>query len=129
MGVNIHGKAYNVDDLVVEIHKFVEENGGYREGALAAGEFFYEIADDFGVVLDDWFVTVYNEYYEDYNPSHEFNKAVTTYYFPDRREDIQDGELEFYPDGKRFVGGANAGEILETHFEDEFGYEGKFGYE
>jgi hypothetical protein len=132
MGVSIHGDAYRIIDLLEYMEAWVAKNGGYRDDALKVEDFLYKVADDFGVVLDDWFVTVYNEYYEDYNPESNFFSAVQTYYFPEvdwDEYDYGDEHQEFWPNGnfrKYFGGGANSSEILEAHFEDEFGYEGKF---
>ena len=127
MGINIHGEHHKVSDVLKAMDSFVVKNGGLRDGALSVTDFFYKVADDFGVILDDWWVTVYNEYYSDsgYNPSYEFKEAVQRYYFPhiDWDENWEtDFNLPYSTQGE----GANAYDILETHFEDEFGYEGKF---
>jgi hypothetical protein len=125
MGVSIHGSAYSIDHLVVEINKFVTDNGGYREGALDPRSLIVIIGSKFGLILEDKFITVYNEYYEDYNPDYEFSAAIKEYYFPNH--DSEDDSLELYFDEYiYFGGGANAGEVLGDIFEDEFGYEGKF---
>lgn len=128
MGMNIHGSYVKAYAMVAEIHDFVVENGGYREGSISADEFFSKVSLEFGIMLDGYFVTVYNEYYSDsgYNPQAQFNQAVMRYYFPERGEEIEDGDLEFYPDTKSFGDGANAEEILDSLFPEEFGYEGKF---
>jgi hypothetical protein len=126
MGVSIHGSAYVLADVVDQIDKYVKENGGYRDNALSAYDFLHKVAPEFGAIIDSHFVTVYNEYYEDYNPAYEFTKAVSTYYFPyvDIDEDFDksfDLKNSIY-----FSGGASADEVLDDLFEDEFGYEGKF---
>jgi hypothetical protein len=125
MGVSIHGSAYSVDYLVVEINKFVVENGGYREGALDPRSLIHIIGPEFGLILGDKFITVQNEYYEDYNPDYEFTVAIREYYFPhyDRENDNLELSFEQYI---YFGGGASADEVLDNIFPDEFGYEGKF---
>lgn len=130
MGVNIHGEHHRISEVFEAIESFVNKNGGYRKGALSPSEFFYKVADQFGVVLDDWFVTVYNEYYSDsgYNPSYEFDNAVQRYYFPLKDFDEAPYGQEFDLPYHSFGDGANAEEILESLFEDEFGYDGTFGY-
>ena len=126
MGVSIHGDHIRVGEVIRQIDAYVKKNGGYREGALPADEFFDKVATDFGAVLDQHFVLVYNEYYEDYNPSYNFDRAVSLYYFPyvDLDEDYDkhfDLENTTY-----FGGGANAEEVVSAVFEEEFGDEGKF---
>lgn len=131
MGVGIHGDAYKILDLLVYMENWVNQNGGYRDNSLNVEDFLYKVADDFGAILGDWFVTVYNEYYDDYNPEFNFYCAVQKYYFPEvdwDGFDSRDEHSDFWPDSKYFGGGANSSEILESHFEDEFGYDGTFGY-
>lgn len=127
MGVSIHGSAYPLQSLLDQMDDFVIRNGGYRENALSPEGFLRTVVDDFGILLDDHFVTVCNEYYEDYNPEYNFTAAVQRYYFPEKDWDECDYGDEFYPkDDKYFGGGGNAEEVLSEKFESEFGYEGKY---
>jgi hypothetical protein len=126
MGVSINGEAYRVDDVIKQIDTYVVSNGGFREGALSADEFFHTLADDFGIILGEHFALVYNEYYESYNPAYEFTKAVSSYYFPYVDIDENYNESFSLNNGTDFGEGANADEILSAVFEEEFGYEGKF---
>lgn len=130
MGINIHGEWHPIAEVLSTMEEFIAKNGGYREGALPASDFFYKVAEDFGAIIDEFWVTVYNEYYSDsgYNPSQEFDAAVQRYYFPEIDWN-ENWETDFDLPYRSFGDGANADDILETHFEDEFGYEGKFGYE
>lgn len=126
MGVSIHGDGYLVDQVVKDIDAFVQNHGGYRDGALRPREWFNKVAGSFGLVLDKWFLTVYNEYYEDYNPERQFVKAVEQYYFPNYDEETNEW-LDFDLTSRiYFGGGANASEILADKFDNEFGYEGTF---
>lgn len=131
MGVSIHGEAYNVFDVISQIVEHVENNGGRRENSLPPGEFFAKVAPSFGLIIGDTFVTVWNEYYDDYNPASELLSAVDDYYFPNHEELGKQSERGYWDrfwldGGKSFGGGANALEVLGDLFEDEFGYEGKF---
>lgn len=126
MGVSIHGDAYALVDVIDQIDNYVKKNGGYRENALSAYEFFYKVAPEFGTILDSHWATVYNDCYEDYNSEYEFTKAVSSYYFPYVDID-EDYDKSFDLDNSTyFSGGANAEEVLNDLFEEEFGYEGKF---
>lgn len=131
MGVSIHGEAYKVSDVISQITAFVEENGGRREDALPPAQFFAKVAPEFGLIIGDTFVTVWNEYYDEYNAASNFHGAVDHYYFPNHEKDAEESERGYWDGfwldgGKSFGGGANASEILGSLFEDEFGYEGKF---
>lgn len=126
MGVSIHGDAVKVSEVISQIENYVDKMGGVREGALNPVEFFEKAGPQFGIILDDHFVLVYNEYYEDYNPSYNFDRAVSLYYFPYVDVD-EDYDKHFSLTGTTyFGGGANADEVISDLFEDEFGYEGKF---
>lgn len=141
MGVSINLRVYPLASLVDEIDKFVLEEGGYREGALSPTEFLIKVGDEFGRLTSDEFMVVWNEYYENYNPASNFLTAVDDYYFPERR-DREEGEgvPESYKNGQGYYDtfwtnkyttyseGANAADVLEGVFEDEFGYDGTFGY-
>lgn len=138
MGVSINLHVYQVPPLVREIDKFVMEEGGYREGALSPHKFLSAVGDEFGRLTTDEFLVVWNEYYDNYNPAYNFIKAVDDYYFPERKE--QDEVPESYKNGQGYYDtfwggdyeiyseGANADEILEAVFPEEFGYDGTFGY-
>lgn len=139
MGVSINLHIYPVESLVREIDQFVMEEGGYREGALPAREFLSKVGNEFGRLTTDEFLVVWNEYYEDYNPASNFLSAVDDYYFPERRDhDKEDRVPEDYKDGQGYYDtfwadtyttcseGANASEILEAVFPEEFGWDGKF---
>lgn len=123
MGVSIDIHVYNLDTLLPDIEKHVEDNGGYREGAIPVRQWFLKVSPEFGIVADGKFYTLWNEYFEDYNAASQFLEAVDMYYFPERDEDEHDG---FWCSGYETVSGANAHEVLESLFEDEFGEEGKF---
>lgn len=126
MGVSIHGDAFEVSKVIAQIEDYVEKQGGLREGALNPVAFLEEAGPQFGIILGDHFVLVYNEYYEDYNPSYNFDRAVSIYYFPHVDVD-EDYDKHFSLEGGTyFGGGANAEEVLSGLFEDEFGDEGKF---
>lgn len=129
MGVSIHGYAYLLEDLNKQVDEWLGKHGGVREGAEPFSVFFENIAGEFGIILGEHFVTVYNEYYEGYNPDYEFQKAIERYYFPgkDWDEVHYRDTLDFA--GKYFGGGASAGDVLESLYEDEFGYEGEFSDE
>lgn len=122
MGLSINIHIYPLGALLNAIEEHVEANGGYRQGALPVRQWFTKVAPEFGVVADGKFYTLWSEASEDYNAAAQFLMAVDMYYFPG--EDLYD---TFWSDDYEWAGGANAGEVLGSLFEDEFGYEGKFG--
>lgn len=123
MGVSIDIHVYPLGTLLNSIEKHVEDEGGYREGALPVRQWFMKVAPEFGVVADGKFYTLWSEVFEDYNAAAQFLNAVDRYYFPEYDEEKYD---TFWCDDYETAGGANAQEVLRSLFEDEFGYEGKF---
>jgi len=121
MGVSIDVHVYEVGRLLSDIEKYVEENGGYREGALPVRQWFLKVSPEFGAVADGKFYTLWNDYYEDYSAAAEFLSAVDMYYFPEK-----DDWDTFWSDAYDTIEGANASEVLSELFPEEFGYEGKF---
>lgn len=134
MGVSIDIHIYNIGELLDEIETYVKKEGGYREGALPVRQWFTRVAPKFGVVEGDKFFLLWNEYYEEYNAATAFLNAVDRYYFPDRTEDNAPEDKgywdTFFAHGYGYgVSGATTDEVLSELFPEEFGYEGKFGYE
>lgn len=124
MGVSINIHVYPLGKLLNAIEEHVESNGGYRKGALPARQWFMKVAPEFGIVADGKFYALWSEVFEDYNAASQFLGAVDQYYFPGYDDD--DEYDTFWSDDYETAGGANALDVLESLFEDEFGYEGKF---
>lgn len=138
MGVSISLHVYDKDKLVKSIDDFVQQEGGYREGAHRADSFLELVGNEFGRLTPTEFHVVWNDYYKDYNPAANFLHAVDKYFFPERDEDDEPPQEYMDKTGRRsyntfwssdyktYSEGANASEVLSDLFEDEFGYEGKF---
>lgn len=80
MGVIIHGTYAEVDSLVLELEKSDEVRASIGNGKLPARELLELIMPHFGVVNGGKFFTVYNEYFEDYDPFSNFSSLVRRYY-------------------------------------------------
>lgn len=123
MGVSINTHVYRVDRLLRSVEEFISENGGYREGALPAREFFMKVYNEFGAVDDNKFYVLWNEYYDEYSPASNFLIIIQEYYFPGQDTEFWSDDYDTLP------GGVSYSEVLSELFEDEFGYEGKFSNE
>lgn len=99
MGVGIDIHIYDYEALCNDIVELSVNSPIDR-----TPEFFIEnILPKFGVVSNDKFITLWNEYYEEYNSGLELMHAVDLYF------GIEDTYLEGYGYGKH----ANAYEVLE----------------
>lgn len=101
MGVSIDIHVYDYFNLVKDITRQAEE-GGIPEGRTI-NEFVEKILPEFGIRAGDKFLTLWNEYYEDYNAGSEMMRAARLYF------GLEDCWLGNY--GR--VGSANAYEVLE----------------
>lgn len=119
MGVSIDLHIYNRDALVDDIHNYVIDNGGYREGAHRADSFLEVVGSEFGILTPTQFFVVWNEYYEEYNPGSNFLSAVTRYYFPRGDQDDTFWSSSYEID----EGGKTSDDVLEKIFPHEFGWE------
>lgn len=83
MGVSIDASIYDIPSAAVHMQQFLYKHAEHRrpEATMDPKDFILTVGPDFGVILDDKFVMVYNEYYEWYNPASNFNQAVNMYYF------------------------------------------------
>ncbi len=124
MGVSIDIHNYDRGQLTLDIHKWVKDNGGYRDNAVPAEEFVSLVCPEFGTLSEKTFQVLWNEYYEEYNAGTNFLNAVDRYYFPGGTVD------GFWSSAYDTVeGGALVEDVLESVFPTEFGYEGKFSDE
>lgn len=113
MGVSIHGSAYDVASLLNEIEAWV---GDLPPGKIPVREFVRALLPHFGLVENGKFYTVWNEYYEEYNPAYEFGKAIAVYY-----RGVEDEYDEFYSSSyQMYSSGANAVEVLEEILGEEY---------
>ena len=102
MGVSIDLHVYDYFDLVKQITEAVEKNGGAPEGRTL-NEFVEKVMPQFGMRAGDKFITLWNEYYEDYNSGYELMHAVDLYF----------GTEDTYLGNYEWAGHANAYEVLE----------------
>jgi len=111
MGVSINTHIYVYNQLVHDIRELVSEEPDRMPEGRSLDEFLQKVLPKFGNRFDGYFVTIWNEYYEDYNPASELMQAVGLYF------NLSDVWLGNYKTG---VGGANAYEILTDVIGDEF---------
>lgn len=103
MGVSIDLHIYDYFDLIKDIRKQVSETENVPEDRTL--NFFVEnILPEFGIRTGDKFVTLWNEYYEEYNSGSELMQAVSLYF---GLEDCWLGDYET-------SGHANAREVLDS---------------
>ncbi len=83
MGVSINARIFNVDDVVKHMNAMLIEHSETRRPQATATplEFLEKVGPSFGYYDGKIFVMVYNEYYEDYNPTSNFSNAVNMYYY------------------------------------------------
>ena len=112
MGVSIDLHIYDYFDLIKEIKGLVDENGGIPEGR-SLDEFVEKVLPEFGVRAGDKYVTLWNEYYEDYNAGSELFRAVEKYF------GLDDVFLGSY----RTSSGANADDVLSSVFGDRYDFD------
>lgn len=101
MGVSIDLHIYDYDSLVDEIRKVVESAKSVPEDRTVE-DFVERVLPHFGVRLGDKFVTLWNEYYEDYNAGAELMHAVDLYF----------GTEHTFLGGYAYGKHANASEVL-----------------
>ena len=104
MGMSIDMHIYDYFDLIRDIQKEVDENGGPPEGRTI-NEFVEKILPKFGFRAGDKYITLWCEYYSDsgYNSASELFRAVELYF------GVEDVFLSNYEYG----GNANAYEVLD----------------
>lgn len=100
MGVSIHMSSYNYYALATQISDIADM--AKTEGRTAQ-EFIDRVLPKFGVVAGDKFLTLYNEYYEDYNAQGAFWTAIDMYF----------GTEDSYISDYEYVPSANAYEVFE----------------
>lgn len=82
MGVSIDAEIYDIATMTEQFESFLAEHSAYRrENTVEPAVFLEKVMPNFGAVVGDKFVMVYNEYYEDYNPVLNFLESANTYYF------------------------------------------------
>lgn len=106
MGMSINLESYDLNRLIKEIEK-VEERAGRPDRTTEY--FVVNILPEFGNVsytaqAEPVFITMWNEYYEDYNPASQMMRAVDLYF------GVYDTYFGFSVD----TYGANAYEVLEA---------------
>jgi len=102
MGVSIDLHIYDYFDLVKSIQEVVDGADEIPEGRTV-NEFVEKVLPRFGIRAGDKFVTLWNEYYEDYNSGSELMRAVELYF------GVEDVFLSNYTWGEN----ANAHEVLD----------------
>ena len=102
MGISIDMHVYDYFNLVKQIKDAV---GGQIPEGRSLNEFVEKVLPEFGVRAGDKFVTLWNEYYEEYNGGYELFRAVRLYF------GLKD---EPYLGGYEWAGNANAYEIFEA---------------
>lgn len=100
MGVSIDMHIYDYFDLVKNITRQAEE-GGIPEGR-SVNEFVEKVLPEFGFRAGDKYITLWNEYYEDYNSGSELMQAASLYF----------GLDDCWLGGYDYGGSANAREVL-----------------
>lgn len=85
MGASIDARVYHIDTVVGQMEAFLETHAEHRrpEATVEPADFIEKVMPNFGVVVGEHFVMVYNEYYEGYNPTSNFLHSAHTYYFGD----------------------------------------------
>lgn len=79
MGVSIDLHVYDYFELVKQIQKVVDEAENVPEGRTVQ-IFVDDIMPKFGFRAGDKFITLWNEYYEEYNSGAELMHAVDLYF-------------------------------------------------
>ena len=117
MGVSIDLHVYDYFELVKAIQEVVDGLDAVPEGRTV-NEFVEKVLPEFGIRAGDKFVTLWNEYYEDYNAGSEMMRAVELYF------GTEDVFLSGYDYGKN----ANAHEVFSDlgidpiEVEDDYDY-------
>jgi hypothetical protein len=102
MGVSIDLHIYDYFDLVRAIGEEAQKAAAISNDR-SLNDFVERVLPKFGVRTGDKFVTLWNEYYEDYNSGSELFRAVELYF------GVDDVFLSGYDYGEH----ANAREVLE----------------
>ena len=101
MGVSIDIHSYNYAALCTKI----SDIAAMANTKDRTAEYFVDfILPEFGVVAGDRYLTLWNEYYDEYNSGSELMRAVDLYF----------GVEDTYLSGYDYIGGANAYEVLEA---------------
>lgn len=105
MGMTISLGVFNLDKLIEDIEKIEEQAGNPDRTA----EFFIDnILPEFGIIsytarTEPVFITLWNEYYEDYNPAAQMMRAIDLYF----------GVYDTYIESSSPIDGVNAYEVIE----------------
>lgn len=104
MGVSIDIHIYDYFELIQDIRKQVAEKASHNLPAdRSINDFVERVLPQFGFRAGDKWLTLWNEYYEDYNAGSELFRAVEGYF----------GIDDVFLSGYTWFGGANAYEVLE----------------
>lgn len=103
MGVSIDIHVYDYADLIKQITEVSQQNEKL-ESDRTVTDFVERVLPEFGFRSEDKWVTLWNEYYEDYNSGSELFRAVELYFGVD---DVYLGDYTWH-------GNANAREVLEA---------------
>lgn len=75
MGVSINAHVYDVKELVQNI-----EHTKTKATDLTPGQFLEKVAPEYGAILGDKFVVIWNDYFDEYNPAVKFLNIVGRYF-------------------------------------------------
>lgn len=101
MGTSIEIHVYDYEELIDSIRSLVKDIE-ILDGR-SVEDFVVRVMPEFGRAYGGKWITLWNEYYEDYNAGCEFFRAVELYF----------GLEDVFLSGYEWVGGANALEVLE----------------
>ena len=104
MGVSISLHVYDYFELIKSIDLLINEEPDRIPEGRTLNEFVEKILPEFGIRAGDKYVTLWNEYYEDYNAGVELFRAVELYF----------GLDDVFLGGYNSTGNANAEEVLES---------------
>lgn len=100
MGMSIDLHSYDYAALCTEISDIADMANTKDR---TAQEFIDRVLPNFGVLAGEKFITLWNEYYDDYNSGSELMRAVDLYF----------GIEDIFLGGYSYVPHANAYEVLE----------------
>lgn len=79
MGVSIHGTILDLQKLADTLRERLSETAADTK-FLEPSQFLATVAPFFGHVEGNTFYTIWNEYYDDYNPASNFMEIIERYY-------------------------------------------------